>query len=58
MGHYQSECTHGSSSSPKQKAAGSIAIQSILPDELVQLGITHVPGNLASTILIRSLPDS
>ncbi|KZR97905.1 Uncharacterized protein APZ42_006965 [Daphnia magna] len=56
MGHFQAVCTQGSSSTTKPEMAGSITIHSIVPDDMVQLGVS--PGSSNSTIFIRVLPDS
>jgi hypothetical protein len=55
-GHFQAVCTQGGSSTPKPEMAGSITIQSIIPDDMVELGV--VPASSNSTIFIRVLPDT
>lgn len=55
-GHFQAVCTQENSSSSKSETAGSITIQPIVPDDLVQLGVS--PASQNSTILLHLLLDS
>ncbi|KZS01076.1 Uncharacterized protein APZ42_002375, partial [Daphnia magna] len=45
MGHFQAVCTQGSSSTTKPEMAGSITIHSIVPDDMVQLGVSPASSN-------------
>jgi hypothetical protein len=55
-GHFQAVCTQGGSSTLKPEMAGSITICSIIPDDMVELGV--FPASSNSNIFIRVLPDS
>jgi hypothetical protein len=55
-GHFQAVCTQGHSSTSKPETAGSITIQSIVPYDMVQLGVSPASSN--PTIFIRVFPDS
>ena len=55
-GHFQSVCARGSGSREKTETAGSISINSISADDMVQVSISPVGGS--STVVLSALPDS